>query len=191
MSLLATIFLDLWASYASWGKLIGERDASASCPSHQKEAKDDTSDEQPPSDIEGDRYAVLGLRTVIEDLVRPLLGGQHSDGRENIQDVDKEVLKHNDVEPHVPGGERGGLETANVYIPTVGATYLDRISHELFVNSLVSIKSNCVWGQKAEYMRATERGNQGGARTLWSGTFSRFHRGPLPHIVGRFGYQKE
>jgi hypothetical protein len=72
---------------------------------YQKETKDDTSDEQPPADVEGDRYAVLCLGTVVEDLVRPLLGGQHGDGRENIQDIDKEVLKHDNVEPHVPGGE--------------------------------------------------------------------------------------
>lgn len=26
---------------------------------------------------------------------------------------------------------------------------------------------------------------------MWSGTFSRFHRGPLPHIVGRFVWGKE
>ena len=139
--------------------MISERDASASLPTHQKEAKDDTSDEQPPPDVEGDRYAVLGLRTVIEDLVRPLFGGQHSDGRKNIQDVDKKVFEHNNVEPHVPGGERGGLETANIHMSTTGATYLDRMSHELFVYSLVSMKSNCVWRQKAEYMPVAGRDN--------------------------------
>ena len=72
---------------------------------YQKETKDDTPDEQPPSDVEGDRYAVLGLRAVIEDLVGPLFGGQHSDGGENIQDVDKEVLEHDNVEPHIPRGK--------------------------------------------------------------------------------------
>ena len=72
---------------------------------HQKEAEDDTPDEQPPSDFEGDCHAVLGLWTVVEDLVRPLLGGQHSDGRKNIQDVDEEVLEHDDVEPHISRGK--------------------------------------------------------------------------------------
>ena len=70
---------------------------------YQEETKDDTPDEQPPPNIEGDRHAVLGGWTIVENLVGPLLGGQHGDGSEDIQDVDKEILKHNDVEPHVPG----------------------------------------------------------------------------------------
>ena len=73
---------------------------------HQKETKDDASNEQPPSDFKGNRYAVLRLWTVVEDLVRPLFGGQHGDGRENIQDVDKKVLEHDDIEPQIPDGKR-------------------------------------------------------------------------------------
>ena len=73
---------------------------------YQEETKDDTSDEQPTPDVKGDRHAVPGPWTVVENLVRPLLRGQHGDGRENIQDVDKEVLEYDDVEPHVPVGER-------------------------------------------------------------------------------------
>ena len=73
---------------------------------YQKETKDDTPDEQPSPDFEGDRHAVLGLWTVIEDLVRPLFGGQHCDGRKNIQDVDKKVLEYDNVEPHISRGER-------------------------------------------------------------------------------------
>ena len=69
---------------------------------HQKEAKDNTSDEQPASNFKRNCHAGLGLWTVVEDLVRPLLGGQHGDRREYIRDVDKKVLKHDDVEPHVP-----------------------------------------------------------------------------------------
>lgn len=42
---------------------------------HQKETKDDTPDEQPPANVERDGHAVLGRWTVVEDLVRPLLGG--------------------------------------------------------------------------------------------------------------------
>lgn len=39
-----------------------------------------------------------------------------------------------------------------------GATDLDRIPHELSVNSLVSTKSNCGRAEtKGEYMRNTER----------------------------------
>jgi hypothetical protein len=87
------------------GGLIGKRDGATNVAAYQKETEDDASDEQPPPDVEGDCYAVLGLGTVVEDLVRPLLGGQHGDGRENIQDIDKEVLEHDDIEPHVPGGK--------------------------------------------------------------------------------------
>ena len=75
---------------------------------YQKETKDDASDKQPPPDVEGDSNAVLGLRAVVEDLVRPLLGGQHGDGSEDIQDVDKEVLEHNNIEPHIPRGRENG-----------------------------------------------------------------------------------
>ena len=71
---------------------------------YQKETKDDASHEQPPPNIKGDCHAVLGLWTVVEDLVGPLLGGQHSDSREDIQNIDKEVLKHDNVEPHIPRG---------------------------------------------------------------------------------------
>ena len=43
-----------------------------------------------------------------------------------------------------------------------GATYLDRIPHELSVYSLVSTKSNCGRAEtKNEYMRNTERAEQG------------------------------
>ena len=73
---------------------------------YQKETKDDTPDEKPPSDSEGDRHAVLGLWTVVEDLVRPLFGGQHCDGRKNIQDVDKKVLENDNIEPHISRGKR-------------------------------------------------------------------------------------
>jgi len=69
----------------------------------QKKTKDDAPDEQPPSDFEGDRYAVLGRWTVVEDLVGPLLGGQHSDGRKNIENVDKKVLEYDDIEPQILG----------------------------------------------------------------------------------------
>jgi len=74
---------------------------------YQEETEYDASDKQPPPDVEGNRNAVLGLRAVVEDLVRPLLGGQHGDGRENIQDVDEEVFEHNNIEPHIPRGEIG------------------------------------------------------------------------------------
>ena len=72
---------------------------------YQKETKDDASDKQPPPDVERDGNAVIGLWAVVENLVRPLLGGQHGDGRENIQDVDKEVFEHNNIEPHIPRGK--------------------------------------------------------------------------------------
>ena len=72
---------------------------------YQEETKDDTSDEQPSSNIKGDCHTVLGLGTVVKDLVRPLFGGQHGDGGEDVQDVDKEVLEHNNIEPHIPRGK--------------------------------------------------------------------------------------
>ena len=102
MSLLATIFFDLWASYASWKGFIGGRDLATNFATYQKEAKDNTSDEQPPPNVKGHCHTVLGLGAVVEDLVRPLLGGQHGDSRKDIQDVDKEVLEHDNIEPHVP-----------------------------------------------------------------------------------------
>ena len=68
---------------------------------HQKKTKDNAPDEQPPSYFEGDCYTVLGLRTVVEDLVGPLLGSQHSDGRKNIENVDKKVLEYDDIEPQI------------------------------------------------------------------------------------------
>lgn len=105
MSLLATIFLDLWASYASW-ESISEQGTTASVAAHQKKTKNDTPYEQPPPEVKGHSHTVLGCWAVIEDLVGPLFGGQHSDCSENIQDVDEEVLEYDDVEPHVPGGER-------------------------------------------------------------------------------------
>jgi hypothetical protein len=73
---------------------------------YQKETKDDTPDEQPPPDFERDCHAILGLWTVVEDLVRPLLGGQHCNGRKNIQDVDEEVLEYDNVEPHISREKR-------------------------------------------------------------------------------------
>jgi hypothetical protein len=69
----------------------------------QKETKDNAPDEQPLPNFKRDRNTVSGLWTVVEDLVGPFLGGQHSDGRENIQDVDKEVLEYDNVEPHILG----------------------------------------------------------------------------------------
>lgn len=122
MSLLATIFFDLWASYASWaGGLIGGRDEVVNPTTYQKKTEDNTSDKQPPPNVKGDCHAVLGLWTIVEDLVRPLLGGQHSDSCEDIQDVDKEVLKHDNIEPHIPRGEEmegGELAFVNLGCPT-------------------------------------------------------------------------
>ena len=80
---------------------------------HQKETEDNAPDKQPLPNFKRDSNTVPGIWTVVEDLVGPLLGGQHSDGRENIQDVDKEVLEHNNVEPHIPKGigiARNGLK---------------------------------------------------------------------------------
>ena len=82
---------------------------------YQKETKDDTSNEQPSSNVKGDCYTVLCLWAIVEDLVGPLLGGQHGDCCKNIQDVDKEVLEHDDVEPQVPrekGKGRGRFESS-------------------------------------------------------------------------------
>lgn len=76
---------------------------------HQKKTKDNAPDEQPSSDFEGDRHAGLGLWTVVEDLVGPLLGGQHSNGRKDIENVDKKVLEYDDVEPQIPE-EKGNCE---------------------------------------------------------------------------------
>jgi len=72
---------------------------------YQEETEDNAPDEQPLPNFKRDCNAVPGRWTVVEDLVRPLLGRQHSNGRENIQDVDEEVLEHNNVEPHIPEGE--------------------------------------------------------------------------------------
>lgn len=45
---------------------------------------------------------------------------------------------------------------------STGATHLDRIPHELSVNSRVSMKSNCAHGEtRAEYMRNFGRERQG------------------------------
>ena len=160
MSLLATIFFDLWASYASLEGLIGGRNATVNFGTYQKEAEDNTSDKQPPPNIEGDCHAVLGRWAVVEDLVRPLLGGQHGDGRKDIQDVDKEVLKHDNIEPHVPRGEKNwgvSERLAGVGLSNAGGTHLDRMPHELSVNSLVSTKSNYRHGR-----RVSARESQGG-----------------------------
>ena len=108
MSLLATIFFDLWASYASWDGMIGEQEMTTHFAAYQKKTKDDATDEQPPPNVKGDCHAVLCLWTVVENLVRPLLGGQHGDSRKYIQDVDKEVLEHNNIEPHIPRGRENG-----------------------------------------------------------------------------------
>lgn len=92
--------------------MIGEREMTTHFAAYQKKTKDDATDEQPPPNVKGDCHAVLCLWTVVENLVRPLLGGQHGDSRKYIQDVDKEVLEHDNIEPHVPGvkeSERGEL----------------------------------------------------------------------------------
>lgn len=98
------------------GKLSAKSREATNSGTYQEETEDDAPDEQPPPDIEGNRHAVLGLSAVVKDLIGPLFGGQHGDGRENIQDVDKKVLEHDDVEPHIPRRQRdrrGELELCN------------------------------------------------------------------------------
>ena len=85
---------------------ISVRPGATNFGAYQKETKDDTPDEQPPPDFKGDRHAVPGPWTVVEDLVRPLLGGQHCDGRKDIQNVNKKVFEYDYVEPHVSRGKR-------------------------------------------------------------------------------------
>ena len=153
---------------------MSERSATVGYATHQKETKNDTSDEQPPSDVKWHCYTVIGLRTVVEDLVRPLFGGQHSDGRENIQDVDKKVLEHNDVEPHVPRGGKGRIRVLQISGCPPSGTDLDLMPHPLSVNSLVSMKSNCRRGRTLSIRRPYGEEIKGGCMHLVVGDLFTF-----------------
>jgi hypothetical protein len=76
------IFFDLRASYASCGIIR----FSFSCIglAYQKEAKDDTSYEQPLSDIKGNIEATILMLTVVKNLVGPRRSGQHGCRSEDI-----------------------------------------------------------------------------------------------------------
>jgi hypothetical protein len=70
ISRLAIIFFDLRASYASY-RVIRFSFFSCLGLAYQKEAKDDTSYEQPLADIVGDIEATISMLTVIIDLIGP------------------------------------------------------------------------------------------------------------------------
>ena len=66
---------------------------------YQKEAKDDTSHEQPLADIEGDIEAAILMLTVVEDLVGPCWSCQHGCRSEDIGQVDKEWFEEDNIKP--------------------------------------------------------------------------------------------
>jgi hypothetical protein len=82
---------------------------------HQKEGEDNAADKEPFARVEGNEDAAIGLvGTLGEDLVGPVLCGQHGDGGEDIGHVDGEGLEEDEEEEDVLGAHLEAI------VPEVG-----------------------------------------------------------------------
>ena len=135
---------------------------------HQEEGKDDTPQEQPPSDVEWNGHATVVCiwRTTVEDGVRPRLGRQHGDGSKDIGDVDQEALEDDDIEPEILHAHAEAI---------VGEfSSVDEVE-------LPEERRSRGGGDDGELSDADPTVDFN-TRTLWSGTTSRFQRAPEKHI---------
>lgn len=216
MSRLAMIFFDLRASYASCGAnppITSLIHVYARKRTHQQEGEDNTANEKPFADGEGnvDTAIFFGRRTAVKDLIRPGAGGQHGDRGEDIGHIDEEGFEDDGIKPEIPGQTvyvldddggilgrdfgRGSRATVaqwlelSTYAGPLGCTSQNTKdvlhSHpKPIVLKLASVdKIELEVGEHPISIFRSHRAERT-RRTLWSGTISRFQVGP-EHILRR------
>lgn len=81
---------------------------------NQEEGEDNAADEEPFAHVEWDGNATIEVGTVVEDLVRPRIRGQHGHCGKDIGYVDEETLEDEDVEPKIPASALAGAAQMGV-----------------------------------------------------------------------------